>query len=48
LAAGHKRELIAVQVKAVQHRQIALTGHAERMGNALGQEAFNEQVASNF
>ncbi len=48
LAAGHKGELIAVQVEAIEHRQIALTGHAERMGDALGQKAFNEQVASNF
>ena len=48
LAAGHESELIAVQVKAVQHRQITFSGHPESMGNALGQEAFNKQVASNF
>jgi hypothetical protein len=48
LAAGHESELIAVQVKAIKHRQIALTRHAECVGNALGQKAFNEQVASNF
>ena len=48
LAAGHKSELIAVQVKAIEHRQVTLTGHPESMGNALGQEAFNKQVASNF
>jgi hypothetical protein len=48
LSAGHKSELIAVQVKAIEHRQITLTGHPESMGDALGQEAFNKQVASNF
>jgi hypothetical protein len=48
LSAGHKGELIAVEVKAIEHRQITFTGHPESMGNALGQKAFNEQVASNF
>jgi hypothetical protein len=48
LSAGHKGELIAVQVQAIKHRQITFTGHSESMGNALGQEAFNKQVASNF
>jgi hypothetical protein len=35
-------------VKAIEHRQITLTGYPERMSDALGQKAFNEQVASNF
>ena len=48
LSAGHKLDGLAVQMKAIQHRQITFTGHAKSMGNALGQEAFNEQVASNF
>jgi hypothetical protein len=48
LAAGHKSEFISVQVKAIEHRQITFTGYPESMGNALGQEAFDKQVASNF
>ena len=48
LPADHKADRVAVQMKAIQHRQIAFAGDAKRMGNALGQKAFNEQVASNF
>ena len=48
LPTGHKLNAVAVQVKAIQHRQITFTGNAKSMGNALGQEAFNEQVAGNF
>jgi hypothetical protein len=48
LPASHKLNAVSVQVKAIEHSQITFTGHAKSMGNALGQEAFNEQVASNF
>jgi hypothetical protein len=48
LAAGHKSELVAVKMKAIEHRQVTLSGHPESMGDALGQKAFNKQVASNF
>jgi hypothetical protein len=48
LSAGHKLDAVAVQVKTIQHRQITFSGHAKSMGDALGQKAFNEQVASNF
>ena len=48
LSASHKLDAVSVQVKAIEHSQIAFTGHTKSMGNALGQEAFNEQVASNF
>jgi hypothetical protein len=48
LAAGHESELVTVQVKAIEHRQVTLSGYPESMGDALGQKAFNKQVASNF
>jgi hypothetical protein len=48
LSAGHKLDAVAVQVEAIEHRQITFTGHAKSMGDALGQKAFNKQVASNF
>jgi hypothetical protein len=48
LTAGHKRELVAVQVKAIEYGQVTLTRHPESMGDALGQKAFNKQVAGNF
>jgi hypothetical protein len=40
--------MVTVQVKAIEHRQVAFSGHPEGMGDALGQKAFNKQVASNF
>ena len=33
-------------MQCIQHRQIAFTRHAKCMGDALGQEAVNEKVAS--
>jgi hypothetical protein len=48
LAAGYESDLVTVQVKAIEHRQVTLSGHPESMGDALGQKAFNKQVASNF
>jgi hypothetical protein len=48
LAANDKLDLLSVQVKAVQRSQVTFTRNTERMGNALGQKAFNKQVASNF
>ena len=35
-------------MKAVEHREVAFTRHAERMGDALGNQAFNEKMAGNF
>jgi hypothetical protein len=35
-------------MKTIQHRQIAFARHPESMSNALGQKAFNKQVASDF
>jgi hypothetical protein len=40
--------LVAVQVKAIQHRQITLPGHAESMGNALGQEGIQQAGGQQF
>jgi hypothetical protein len=37
--------LLAVFVEAVQHGEIAFTGHAEGVGDALRHEAFDDQVA---
>jgi hypothetical protein len=48
LSAGDKLDAVAVQVKTIQYRQITFSGHAKSMGDALGQKAFNKQVASNF
>jgi hypothetical protein len=48
LSASDKSELIAVQVKAIEHTQITLPRYSKRMGDALSQKAFNKQMASNF
>ena len=45
LPADDEVDRVAVLVKAVQHRQIAFARHAERVGDALGQKAFDEKVA---
>jgi hypothetical protein len=35
-------------VKTIENSQVTLTRHSESMGDALGQKAFNKQVAGNF
>ena len=47
LAAGDEAQTVLVLVQAVEHSQITLARHAKRMGNALGQEAFDKEVARN-
>ena len=48
LAAGHKFDLPAPGVHAVQHGQIALARHAKGMGHALGYQAVNKKMAGNL
>ena len=45
LAADDELDGFAVLVEAVQHRQIAFARHAEGMGDALGQKAFDKNMA---
>ena len=40
-----KRMLLAVGVKAVEHRQVAFARHPEGVGDALRDQAFDQQVA---
>ena len=48
LPVDHKRDLVRMQVKTVQYRQITFARHAEGMGYTLGKQAFDQQVAANF
>ena len=48
LAASDELDAVAVQMKTVEHGQVAFAWHAKRMGNALGQEAFDKQVAGKW
>ena len=41
-------DLVAVQVKAVQHRQVTFTWYPEHVADALGNQAFDQQVAADF
>jgi hypothetical protein len=45
LAVDHKLDLVAVQMEAIQHRQIAFAGYAKRVGCALLDKALHQQVA---
>ena len=47
LATGDKTDLVTVTMKTVQYCQIALAWNPKCMGHALGQKAFNKQVAGN-
>jgi hypothetical protein len=42
LATGDKTDPFRVYMKAIKHGQIAFTRHAERMGNTLGNERFDQ------
>jgi hypothetical protein len=44
----HKLDLVAVAVKSIEHREIALAGYAKGMRDTLGHKAFNKKVACNF
>jgi hypothetical protein len=46
LAADDEGELVAQVVQAVEHRQVALAGHAERHLHALGGERVGEDLAA--
>jgi hypothetical protein len=48
LPARYKADGLAVHMEAVQNGQKAFSGYTESMGDALGQEAFNKQVARYF
>ena len=48
LAVDDELDLIPVEVKAVQHRQITLARHPKRVRDSLGHKALHQQVASNF
>jgi hypothetical protein len=45
LPAGDKLDLALARMQAVEHCEVAFAGHAERVGNALGQKAIDEEVA---
>jgi AcrR family transcriptional regulator len=45
LAADHESDPPGMGMKAVQHRQVALARHAEGVRHALGDQAFDKQVA---
>ena len=45
LAADHEPDALALGVKAVQHRQVALPRHAKDVADALGQQAIDKEVA---
>ena len=42
LPVDHKGDLVLQRMKPVQHSQIAFTGHAKRVGHALGYQAFDQ------
>ena len=46
LAVDHEPDPVGMGVKPVQHREITLARHAERVRHALGQQAFDQQMAS--
>jgi hypothetical protein len=48
LATSDELDAVAVQMKTVEHGQVAFARYAKRMGNALGQEAFDKQVAGKW
>ena len=46
LTAGDESQTITVTVQAVEHGQVTLARNTKGMGDALGQEAFDKEVAS--
>ncbi len=44
LAIDDEADLVAVRVKAVEHGEVAFARHAERVGRALGHQAFDEEM----
>ena len=48
LPVGDETDAFGVGVKAVEHGQITFARHSKSVGHALGDQAFNEQVASGF
>ncbi len=45
LPVDHKLDLVAVEVKAVQHRQITFAGDTKGVGHALFDQTLDQQVA---
>ena len=48
LPVDHKRDLVGMQVKTVQHGQVTFAWHTKSVGYALCEQAFDQQVATNF
>jgi hypothetical protein len=48
LAVGDELNLVLVGMKTVQHRKVTFAGHTKRMGHALRDQAFNQQVAGHL
>ena len=48
LPVDDEADLVAIAVKAVQHSQVAFTGHAKSMRHALLNQALNQQVAGDL
>jgi outer membrane protein OmpA-like peptidoglycan-associated protein len=44
LPAGDETNALAPRLQAIEDGQITLSGHAEAMGNALGNQAVNKKV----
>ena len=47
LAVDDETDAISVPVKTIQHREVTFAGHTKGMRNALGDQAFDQQVAAN-
>jgi hypothetical protein len=45
LPVGHEADAVGVCMEAVEHGEVTFTRHAEGVGHALGNQAFNEQVS---
>ncbi|MCY1380625.1 hypothetical protein D9M69_684660 [compost metagenome] len=45
LPVGDEADTLGVGVKAIEHGEVTFTGDTEGVGHALGNQAFNEQMA---
>jgi hypothetical protein len=48
LSVDDELNLVTVEVKAIQHRQITLARHTKRVGDTLFDQTLHQQVATNL